>query len=341
METEIMANITRLLAQGSKASAEWQAQKLAQMGALRRMNQEVLREYLPQALEAAREEIQLAGVKSAKSVDALMTADKLSAALPIEADINLMRIWATWENDTMNKYGKLGMTLIDQAEQIYIDTVYKATAETLAGSKTLRQAIAETAATWADRGIPALIDRAGREWSVEAYAQTVIRSNTRQVTTQTSFARMGEMGQDLVEISSHIDARPGCAPYQGKIYSLSGNHEKYPPLSSTTYGEPDGLFGINCRHTMYPYFPGTEKTFDVYPMSEVKENYAESQEQRRLERGIRQAKREIATLSPLKGPAEIERAKELLADRQKAMREFISDTDRTRRYEREQIQDKR
>ena len=144
-----------------------------------------------------------------------------------------------------------------------------------------------------------------------------------------------DAGLDLVEVDSHAGARPGCEPYQGKVYSLSGNTEGYDKLSETSYGDLDGLFGINCGHNMYPYQPGTERTYKPYPKSENEETYKNSQRQRYLERQIRAAKRqrEVAT-----GEEDKRKAQALLANRQKAMRNFIDDTGRTRLREREQIQ---
>jgi len=102
-------------------------------------------------------------------------------------------------------------------------------------------------------------------------------------------------------VSSHAAARPLCAPYQGKFYSLSGKagtitdaygkEYTYEPLSSTSYGEPAGLFGINCGHT----FRGVEDGLfvnneEIYDEKENSEEYEKVQKQRALERDIRKNK---------------------------------------------------
>lgn len=334
IESSMLANITRLLASGASASAEWQAQKLAQLGTLESMNRRELEKNLPEALEAAREEVRRRGKLEAGRVASSIT---LTNALPPEADLRLAEVWNIWETRTMNQFRALGMTMIEQANRVYIDTVYSSTAKVLSGSSTLRQAIAETASGWAAKGIPALVDRAGRQWSIEAYAQTVVRSNVRQVTTESSIAMAEELDHDLMEVSSHVGARPGCAPYQGKVYSLNGNTKGYPRLSDTSYGEPGGLFGIQCTHYMLPYFPGTPKTFHPYPEKLNDAAYERSQEQRKLERDIRHAKREKVLATELKDKAAIEKAQAKISDRQEKMRDFIDETGRTRLREREQI----
>lgn len=73
--------------------------------------------------------------------------------------------------------------------------------------------------------------------------------------------------------------------------------EKYPDFIETTgYGEIQGLLGINCRHTFYPYFGDG----DEEPLVDKEESarlYELSQEQRALERNVRRWKRrqQVAT----------------------------------------------
>ena len=104
-----------------------------------------------------------------------------------------------------------------------------------------------------------------------------------------------------------MGARPKCAPYQGRVFSrdgtrgvtedLNGEKIEYIPLSETSYGEPDGLFGINCGHQQYPFIPGLSmKSYYPYPEEENAERYRELQAQRGMERKIRADKRECMML---------------------------------------------
>ena len=67
---------------------------------------------------------------------------------------------------------------------------------------------------------------------------------------------------------------------------------------ATGYGEVDGLKGINCTHNFYPYWEGSSIIPEFHP-SEPKEidgkeytMYEATQEQRKMERQIRELKRE-------------------------------------------------
>jgi hypothetical protein len=165
-----------------------------------------------------------------------------------------------------------------------------------------------------------------------------MRSVTNDVTNEMTNERIRSYGGDLIEISAHSGARPKCAPYQGRIFSLSGTHPKYPAFSITTYGEKDGLFGINCGHQQYPFFEGvSEQTFQPLPTAKNAESYKESQKQRQYERDIRKAKSRERVLAAAGDEEGAEKARQLVRQRQARMRGFIDDSGRTRRYGREQI----
>ena len=106
-----------------------------------------------------------------------------------------------------------------------------------------------------------------------------------------------EMDCGLVEVSSHLGARPSHAEWQGKVYSLTPNHPKYPYFyEATGYGTGDGLGGWNCRHSFFPYFEGLSLAANApdFSKEENLQEYTNTQRQRSLERSIRKSKRELA-----------------------------------------------
>lgn len=249
----------------------------------------------------------------------------------------LREILRTFEEQAKDTFNLVNSTLIEQAGRQYVGIVNKTVGVVLSGAATAREAIRAGVRELAEKGIPALVDKAGRQWSTEAYLSMVTRSMSNEIANRMQDARFDEMGVDLVEVSSHAGARPLCAPYQGRVYSRSGKHPRYPALSDTSMGHPAGLFGINCRHVKYPYFEGSRRTYKPYPEEENDRIYKESQKQRYLERRIRHAKRELKLMQTLGDEEGIKEARAKVRQRQEAMREFIKDTGRTRRYDREQI----
>ena len=55
-------------------------------------------------------------------------------------------------------------------------------------------------------------------------------------------------GTDLVEVSSHNTATKICIPFEGNIYSVSGKHPVFPPMTDVP------PFHVSCLHLMYPTF---------------------------------------------------------------------------------------
>ena len=187
------------------------------------------------------------------------------------------------------------------------------------GEKSRTEAIRETIGQMCDKGIPAFVDASGRQWSPEAYVNMDIRNTAKNSALAAQWSVMDELEQDVILISSHSGARPKCAPYQGKLYSRSGKsgtikdargkEYTYEPLSSTSFGEPDGIFGINCGHRPRGVSEGMFISHEeIYSEKENSEEYEKICEQRRQERKIRAGKNKR---DALKAAGDNEGAKEL------------------------------
>lgn len=111
------------------------------------------------------------------------------------------------------------------------------------------------------QGITCFTDKAGRKWDLHTYADMVSRTTARQAEVLSVITRDPE--HDLYKMTSHYGACKLCAPYQGRVYSVSGTSPYYPPLSSA-FGKidpagPDTLansyLGIhpNCLHSLMPW----------------------------------------------------------------------------------------
>ncbi|GKT04513.1 phage minor capsid protein [Furfurilactobacillus entadae] len=198
------------------------------------------------------------------------------------------------------------------------------------------KALSKAAKQWADQGIPALIDKAGRHWSPDVYIRTVIEASVNNTTNAVELARYKQYGA-LVKISSHAGCRPSHLRFQDHIYSLTGDTDKYPDFESATgYGTATGIGGIHCRHHTLPYIEG--EGYMKVPQMDADKNaamYANKQTQRRLESNVRKAKRQQVAAEKLGDPADVDNAKCLVKRRQKAVREFTNEHKLTRRYDRE------
>lgn len=320
----------------------WQVEALAQLGGLTQEQIRTIARESGKTADEIKKMLEQAGYSLIDEVeDILQEGVDRGILRPPEQSARrsktLKEILLTFEEQARDTFNLVNSTLIEQAGRQYVGIVNRTVGVVLSGAATPKEAIRVGVRELAEKGIPALVDKAGRQWSTEAYLSMVTRSMSNEIANRMQDARFDEMGVDLVEVSSHAGARPLCAPYQGRVYSRSGKHPNYPALSDTSIGHPAGLFGINCRHVKYPYFEGSRRTYKPYPEEENDRIYKESQKQRYLERRIRHAKRELKLMQTLGDEKGVEEAKAKVRQRQEAMREFIKNTGRTRRYDREQI----
>lgn len=317
----------------------WTREKLALLGELRTDAIQTVAKHAEKAQEAVQEALQTAMNESVSEMEkAVSTAlDSLERKRGI-LNNKLVEILARLEAQAADVMNLTNTTMINSTEQVYRDIVNETAAKVVTGVTTHDKALRETVAKYSQNGIPALRDKNGKRWSAEAHTRMLIRSTSKQVANESQDAVLEEYNVDLIEISSHADARPKCAPYQGRIFSMSGRSVKYPPFDSTSYGEPDGLFGINCRHVKYPYVEGMNtKMFEPYDIAATNERYKESQKQRRLEREIRKAKKQLIAAKGLGDKEAIQAANKRVRQRQQIMREFIAVSGRRRRNDREQV----
>lgn len=347
IELELLLNIAKRL-KDKKVELEtdanaWRLQMLHNLGLLDEENLKIIRKHAKLTSAQLNKMLYKAGLMGLKDMEemikrAIKKGAKLKTPPPVGKSPTILAILEAYSKQARNVLNLANMTLIDKAKQAYIDIINKVVVDTLTGYYTGEQSIRKALMEWGQKGIPALVDRAGRNWGPEGYVRTVMVSTYGNTVNAMQDARMEEYGIDLIEVSSHAGARPKCAPYQGKIYSLKPGHPKYPYIGTTSIGEPDGLFGINCGHSKYPYIEGvSRKTYHPYPKKENDRIYQESQQQRAIERAIRKAKTKELMLKEAGDIEGAKKAHEQVLKYQAQMREFIEKTGRTRRRYREQI----
>ena len=88
----------------------------------------------------------------------------------------------------------------------------------------------------------------GRNYDINYYTDMVARTELAKTYNQAHLATFKEFGDDLVKMSTHAGSCPICSPFQGIIYSLSGENKDYEAYP------PDAHLPIhpNCGHTLLP-----------------------------------------------------------------------------------------
>jgi len=261
-------------------------------------------------------------------------------------------------NTRMENAGNGMETLTKAARREYYNAVNRGSLEVNTGAKTVQQAIKDSCTQLASKGITITHWESGHVDTLETAVRRNVKTSMAQTAAKCTLARMSDYNCDLVEVSSHFGARPSHYVWQGKIYSLSNKSYNYYKeqcesmgykmidvslfggdfYSVTGYGTGEGLCGWNCRHRFYPYFFGVTPVYPQYDEDENRKRYEETQEQRKLERSIRAAKREKAALEGIEAPeSDIKAANAKIKAKQKALREYLKGKELTRDYSREKI----
>lgn len=323
---------------------EWQVDKIQQ---LRMLNTETIKE-LAKATGLSEKEIRKAvedaGHRTITSVDQELKS--ICAPLPMPSHIDVIleafvfqtfREFDNFVNQTLitTNFGEGTVT------RMYRKIIEETTGRVLAGTTTINKAMAETVIRWADKGLDtAFVDRGGHVWSLERYADTVIRSTVNRTYNELRISRMKEYGVEFVLVSSLPDAREICSHIQGRVASMNyqSSDPKYPSIYEFGYGTPGGIRGINCRHMFYPFIPGiNENNQPQYDQSEVSKRSKLTQKQRYYERQIRKAKRSLKLSKEIGDEELMLKYKNLVRSRQARIREFIAEHDLPRRYDKERV----
>lgn len=324
---------------------QWQVEKMRQLRMLNQETIQALSEVTGIAAEKIEQMINDVGFDTIESIDSLLTKAK-NEPKPTPSDIDV-RLESYVKQTFRELDNFVNQTLITTnhgegtVTRMYRKIVEETTAQVLVGNKTINQVVAETVIKWAEKGIETgFIDKAGRVWHLEHYADTVIRSTVNRTYNELRLSRMEEYDIDLVVVNSYPNARPACAQIQGRICSMSNpsSNPNYPSIYEFGYGTPSGIRGINCRHILYPFIEGINENNQIQvDESEAHEQYQLSQKQRYYERQVRDAKRSLKLAEQIGDEATVQKYKQLVRNRQAKVREFVEEHDLVRRYDKERV----
>ncbi|WP_250853858.1 phage minor capsid protein [Streptomyces malaysiensis] len=224
--------------------------------------------------------------------------------------------------------------------------VAEVTATPLLGTGSRRQATQDAMRRFADEGIRAFVDRAGRRWQLTSYAEMAVRTSVGRAATEAHMRTLSTAGIDLVIVSDAPRECPLCRPWEGRVLTIGGpdgerevevEHAiddgrmiRVRVAGSLDEARRAGLQHPNCRHSVSAYAPGLST---VEQARSDPAGYEAGQRQREIERHIRKYKRrEAAAVTP-----EAQRAARLKVGQwQGAMRDHLAahpDLRRLRRRE--------
>ena len=344
LEADILQDMARRIARLGKITeaTKWQAQLLAETGALKKDVNRIIKKYDPQIRKELNAIYNDALIKNARADNRIFKEALGHGVSDINAQVMLSSI-----QKTHSDLSRLTLTTAYTTETMFVQQANAAYMQVVTGAVSYDQAMKTACDNLAKDGITGVQYRNGKP--VRLQIEPAVRMNILTGVNQTAAAmtlnNCDELECDLVETTAHIGARPEHEVWQGQVFSLSGNNPKYKPFSVCGLGEITGICGINCRHSYYPYFEGMEKHYtqdELDDMAKETVNYNgekmtryEGEEKLRgMERNIRAYKRRALTQEA--AGVDSTKAREKIGEWQAKARDFTKQTgierDRAREF---------
>ena len=215
----------------------------------------------------------------------------------------------------------------------YQGIVEQSVARVVTGLSTADKAISDTVMKWQEKGFQGFQDSAGRNWKIDNYARTVIKTTTYRTFREMRTRPAEELGIDTFYFSKKASAREMCAPLQHQIvttgHARTEHGEKILALDDYGYGKPGGCLGINCGHMITPFIPGAnykpdlgEDVAEVTP-EQAEENANAEAKQRALERSIRANKEKLHVAEKLGDKELIDKYKSKIGTQNAALKDYV------------------
>ncbi len=225
-------------------------------------------------------------------------------------------------------------TTANASQQLLMQQLDKVYTEVKFGYKSYDKAIAD-AIKEVSKETLTVTYASGYKDSIETNIRRAVLTSVNQTAGQMGVSNAIEMGCEYVIVSSHLGARisnenPIANHYgwQGQVYKIDGSNEKYKNLYEATgfdysgkNSDPLGLFGYNCRHSIFPYWLGDSNPFKKYGKEENKEAYEKNKRKREFERKKRKLKtavkaydKAIENCKDIKTKMELQERKDIAKD---------------------------
>ena len=230
-------------------------------------------------------------------------------------------------------------------KELYVNAVDKAYNKVVTGAFDYNTAIKQAYKEVAEQGIT-LKDKAGRNVNLDVAVRRNVLNGIKTTANEMNRDIEKQLGTDGYEVTSHIGARDTHAEAQGKQYAL--NEKDARKYNVGLWDKVKDLWEeYNCRHTYFGIILGISEP--QYKKSELKEfekatvtlngnkvpYYEATQQQRAIERDIRDTKRTIDTL--YKADKRYKEYNDKLKKLNIEYNQFVKETGLTKQKERLQI----
>ena len=319
LEERIMSEIVRAIKINgfSTSTADWQMQRLMQMG----KSEEEIKKWVKEVLGASDKELeQIYSDTVYKQYYGYERAYGLSgkAQTPLEDNKELQMLIKAAKKQTADTFrnmtNSLGFAIRNPATgkiqysplmKFYQDTLTSAVMDISSGTTRYDKAISRAINTMTNSGLRWIDYESGWHNRVDVAARRAVMTGFRQVQGKMNEQVAEELETDSYEVTYHVGARPEHQIWQGRVYT-------YKELETVCgLGTVTGLHGANCYHDYNPFITGVSvRTYTDEQLDQMiaEENapkeyngksytaYEALQEQRRQETAMRKTRQDIKLL---------------------------------------------
>lgn len=234
-------------------------------------------------------------------------------------------------SQVLGDFSRTNLVILRRTLDIYRSVVGEAAAFAVAGIETRQQVTQRALDRWAMHGIRGFTDTAGRRWDLGSYSEMATRSAITNAHLDGRLDTFRKLGFTLYVVSGGQSSCPLCNEWAGMVLSEQPHPEAQGTLSQA---RGSGLFHPNCGHSINVY----QRGYSSEPMTrkdkkQAAVEYRQRQEQRALERHVREWKRREA-VAISRDASDKARAK--IREYQAALRQHTARTGQRRLYYREQ-----
>ena len=308
LETDILCDMARRLSRVGKITemTEYQARTLVEAGLLKQNIARVLKSYDKRIVEELTAIFSDAMIKNVRADNRIFKEETGRTLSDSQTQVMLASI-----KKVHSDLSRLTLTTAETGNYQFIRIANRAYMNVASGAFNYNSAIKQATDELAKEGLHTRVTYSNQgknpvTRSIEAAVRMNVLTGVNQTAAAVSLTNCDELECDLVEVTAHLGARPSHEAWQGKIYKLHGSTDKYPNFYEVCrYGEADGICGVNCRHSFYPYFEGQEKHYTQDDLDELSaqkvsyngeeiSRYKGEQKLRHIERNIRFYKKKAA-----------------------------------------------
>lgn len=240
----------------------------------------------------------------------------IDAVSPLENPVVMELLDAEFKK-TLGEVNNLTRSTMMQSQRDFMNMLNEAEMRVAAGVQSYSAAVCDILDQYGRTGV--MIDYpTGTRRTLEAAVRCCIVTSMNQTAAQVTNHYIAEHNVEYVLVSAHLGARTqgkgqpylaGHENWQGKCYKISGSEPDAPNLAEMTGYDivngtgrvinPLGLHGYNCRHSHKPWNkslrnPYLDENGNLkIDREENRKVYELQQQQRAMERAIRQTKREL------------------------------------------------